>query len=146
MIIENRLFQTGYPFTIIKGIQKEKHVNLIVNCCDVKNAFYERDCLSSTKVIYYPIIDYSIPKMETFYTLMDDLLEEYNKGTNILIHCMGGRGRSTIVSACLYGRIFNCSYEEAIEVIRSKRGPHIPETKQQEEFIKEYFTLVHLKL
>ena len=138
-LIKGRLYQSGYPHSILKALQNEFQVRCIVNCCDDNNAFYRKELLPTTKMYYYPIIDYSIPDMESFRDLIDNLVKEYNEGKNIFIHCMGGRGRSSIVSICLYGKLFQLSFEESLAAIRSKRGKNIPETKEQEEFIKQFF-------
>ncbi len=139
IIIPDRLFQSGYPFNIIKSIQKEAKVSVVVNCCDSSNAFYSRDLLPETKCIYYEIIDYSIPKMDTFKLLINELLQDYNQTKNILVHCMGGRGRSSLITICLYGRIHNVGFDESIAHVRSVRGRGCPETHEQVEFIKKYF-------
>jgi protein-tyrosine phosphatase len=145
-IIEGRLFQSRYPhFTsdVIDYQDPEKYaINVIVNLQDHRIASYQNHILDTTQVIIFPIMDYCIPDdYREFKKLIDRLVDLYNEGKNILIHCQGGRGRSSVVSCCLYARIKEST--DAYEVLRrvsDKVGCIIPETKDQEEYIVHYIS------
>ena len=86
-----------------------------------------------------PIEDLKAPdrqfneKWETTKVLLkNDLIE----GKNIVIHCMGGKGRSGTIAAILLIE-FGEDNKKAIEIVRKKRKGAI-ETKEQEKFILNY--------
>ena len=58
------------------------------------------------------------------------------EGKNIVIHCMGGKGRSGTIAAILLIE-FGEDNKKAIEIVREKRKGAI-ETEEQEKFILNY--------
>ena len=143
-IIQNRLFQCRYPHLtseIIDYQDPEKYgINVIVNLQNFSVASYQNHILDTTQLIVFPISDYSVPDSYTdFKKLIEQLVQLYNDGKNILIHCQGGRGRSSIVSCCLYARITqNPNSYEVLRRVSEKVGCIIPETKEQEDYIHYY--------
>lgn len=90
---------------------------------------------------HLPIMDLKAPdhkfidKWQTTKTLLkNDLID----GKNIVIHCMGGKGRSGIIAAILLIEFGN-NNKDVIEIVRKKRKGAI-ETKEQEDFILSYRT------
>ena len=76
-----------------------------------------------------------------FNVLLDHLLSENGciigvEGKNIVIHCMGGKGRSGTIAAILLIE-FGEDNKKAIEIVREKRKGAI-ETEEQEKFILNY--------
>ena len=75
---------------------------------------------------------------------MDSLIEWINerleKGKNIMVHCVGGIGRSGLVCVC-YLASHGVSAELAIKEVRKARSERAIESKVQEEFIKMYAKL-----
>lgn len=61
-------------------------------------------------------------------------------GANVLIHCVGGLGRSGLVSAC-YLKSKGLSAVEAIAEVRRARSPRAIETAGQEMFVQEFTVL-----
>ena len=55
----------------------------------------------------------------------------------VVIHCVGGLGRSGMIAACLLKRM-GLTTEEAIARVRSHRSPRAIETAVQEEFIAAF--------
>tara|TARA_Y100001970_G_scaffold121155_1_gene150284 strand:+ start:723 stop:1250 length:528 start_codon:yes stop_codon:yes gene_type:complete len=110
----------------------------IKRLCDKK--FFVRKIYShNLKWIHMPIVDLKAPDhnfMEkwqiTKVLLKNDLIE----GKNIILHCMGGKGRSGTIAAILLIE-FGTKHKEAIEIVREKRKGAI-ETKEQEDFILSY--------
>jgi len=89
--------------------------------------------------MHIPIQDLKAPdrqfieKWETTKVLLkNDLME----GKNIVIHCMGGKGRSGTIAAILLIE-FGEDNKKAIEIVREKRKGAI-ETEEQEKFILNY--------
>ena len=110
----------------------------IKNLCDKK--FFVRKIYSQNlKWIHMPIEDLKPPdhkfieKWQTTKVLLKNNLIE---GKNIILHCMGGKGRSGTIAAILLIE-FGEKHKEAIEIVRENRKGAI-ETKEQEDFIISY--------
>ena len=52
----------------------------------------------------------------------------------IMIHCVGGLGRSGMAAAS-YMKFKGLTADKSIEIIRQTRGPRAVESKTQEEFV-----------
>ena len=57
------------------------------------------------------------------------------KDEKVLLHCVGGLGRSGLVAAS-YLKYKGLNPDEAIKAVRKVRGPRTVESKIQEEFVK----------
>ncbi len=110
----------------------------IVNLCDKK--FFVRKIYShNLKWIHMPIVDLKTPDhtfMDKWQTTKVLLKNDLIEGKNIILHCMGGKGRTGTIAAILLIE-FGERYKEAIKIVREKRKGAI-ETKEQEEFIFSY--------
>ena len=87
------------------------------------------------QVYRLPIMDQltcSEEEMRDMATRLDLLLGANKK---IMIHCVGGLGRSGMIAAA-YLKYRGLSYEKAITAVRNSRGPRAIESTEQEEFIK----------
>ena len=50
--------------------------------------------------ISFPIIDYGVPSsLDDFSILTADIFRQLKEGTNVLLHCRGGVGRSGLMAA-----------------------------------------------
>ncbi len=141
-IVPGKLFQSRYPYDV-ERLQKEYGINVFVDltgCC-----FYKKELLPYTQLLQFMINDYSVPySRREFKEFIKNLVEIYNKEDSvILIHCQGGRGRSTVCSACLYGVLNNLDGYEAINHIRKCVHMHVPETDEQEYFIHRFIRKYH---
>jgi len=112
--------------------------NEIENLCDKK--FFVRKIYShNLKWIHMPIADLKSPDhkfMDKWQTTKVLLKNDLIEGRNIILHCMGGKGRTGTIAAILLIE-FGEKYKEAIKIVREKRKGAI-ETKEQEEFIFSY--------
>ena len=112
--------------------------NEIENLCDKK--FFVRKIYShNLKWIHMPIADLKSPDhkfMDKWQTTKVLLKNDLIEGKNIILHCMGGKGRTGTIAAILLIE-FGEKYKEAIKIVREKRKGAI-ETKEQEEFIFSY--------
>ena len=88
---------------------------------------------------HLPIIDLKAPDykfLDKWQTTKSILKNDLIDGKNIVIHCMGGKGRSGTIAAILLIE-FGDSNKEVINIVRKKRKGAI-ETKEQEDFILSY--------
>ena len=88
------------------------------------------------EVYHSPIVDYGLPAQSQ----MDSILNYVNKcldaNQNVLIHCMGGYGRSGTVMGCYAQKYL--SAEDPIQFVRDVRGEDAIETVEQEKFVINY--------
>ncbi len=117
--------------TLVEDIEFEK-------LCD-KKFFVHNIYSNNLKWIHMPIVDLKPPEHKfidkwqvTKVLLKNELIE----GKNIVLHCMGGKGRSGTIAAIILIE-FGESNKEAIEIVRKNRKGAI-ETKEQEDFILSY--------
>ena len=77
------------------------------------------------------------------YNLQRRVQNEIDKAANalqkeekVLLHCVGGLGRSGLVAAS-YLKYKGLKSDEAIAAVRKTRGPRAVESKIQEEFVSK---------
>jgi|SRR5208337_3549660 len=92
------------------------------------------------KTVQYPILDHDIPKDLHSFAELQDQLVQLTETDSILIHCLGGFGRTGLVAAGLLVALGSTD-SKAIRTIREK-NPRAIETKEQEQFLKDYASLV----
>jgi len=83
-----------------------------------------------------PIMDQLVSsekEMEDMVNYLDKALKNDEK---VLLHCVGGLGRSGLVAAS-YLKYKGLNSDEAIKAVRKVRGPRTVESKIQEEFVKK---------
>ena len=88
---------------------------------------------------HLPIVDLKAPDhkfKDKWQTTKSLLKNELIDGKNIVIHCMGGKGRSGTIAAILLIE-FGDINKDVINIVREKRKGAI-ETKEQENFILSY--------
>jgi ADP-ribosyl-[dinitrogen reductase] hydrolase len=124
--------------TIVSLIEDKEIENLYEKKKFVRNIY-----TNNLKWMHMPISDLKAPdykfvdKWQTTKSLLkNDLID----GKNIVVHCMGGRGRSGTLAAMLLVE-FGEQNKDAIDIVREKRKGAI-ETKEQEDFILSYRTFV----
>ena len=86
-----------------------------------------------------PIVDLKAPDQKFIYKWQTSkilLKNDLTEGRNIVLHCMGGKGRSGTIAAILLLE-FGENHKNAIEIVRQNRKGAI-ETKEQEDFILSY--------
>jgi|JI9StandDraft_1071089.scaffolds.fasta_scaffold00269_36 protein-tyrosine phosphatase/nicotinamidase-related amidase len=87
---------------------------------------------------YFPIIDQGIPDYATMDKNLNWMHEILSKNQNVLIHCVGGLGRSGTVAACYLVKYYGLSAKEAIARVRKYRSLRAVESIEQERFIEEF--------
>ncbi|MCO6040795.1 protein-tyrosine phosphatase family protein [Thermococcus alcaliphilus] len=88
------------------------------------------------EVLYAPIEDFTAPSLKELLKIVEWIEKKIKEGKKVLIHCLGGSGRSgTVVTAYLmYAHGF--SLREALAKVRSLK-PSAVETQEQMEVLKE---------
>jgi protein-tyrosine phosphatase/nicotinamidase-related amidase len=82
-----------------------------------------------------PIMDQLVSSEEEMIDMVNYLDNAVKKDEKILLHCVGGLGRSGLVAAS-YLKYKGLDSDEAITAVRKVRGPRTVESKIQEEFVK----------
>ena len=82
-----------------------------------------------------PIMDQLVSSHQEMKELIDYLDERLQKNEKIVLHCVGGLGRSGLVAAS-YLKYKGRNAEDAISSVRKVRGVRAVESKIQEEFVE----------
>lgn len=99
--------------------------------------FYSQNGIT---VKHLPILDQGIPTKEQALDTLTWMREELKTG-NLLIHCVGGLGRSGTLAALYLLQEEGFSPVDAIQTVRKARSPRAIESKLQEEFLTNWKTL-----
>jgi protein-tyrosine phosphatase len=93
---------------------------------------------ANLRSLQFPIEDTQPPKdMAATQALCLNILRWLGEGENVLIHCIGGWGRSgTIAAALLTHQGYDA--ETAIDLVRQARSARCVESRAQERFVREY--------
>lgn len=92
---------------------------------------------SGLEVLHFPILDQMTPSVDDINSCVTKITEWLSAKEKIMIHCVGGLGRSGLVAAC-YLKSLGIGSTDAIKIIRKCRSPRAIETKIQEQFILDY--------
>jgi len=94
--------------------------------------------------LVYPIGDCHVPQnFEEFNVeVVDKIIDRLRNGKNVVVHCMGGLGRTGLVCACCLLKLSpSIPPDEVIKSIRSSRKGTI-QTYQQVTFVREFIAKV----
>lgn len=96
--------------------------------------------------LHFPITDLGVPARDELDKMVDELATKVKNGRKVYLHCWGGRGRSGLVAACLLGRLYGISEEEALQRVQRAYATRYdpertksPETDGQFKMVSEYF-------
>lgn len=85
---------------------------------------------------HFPVEDMSTPDLEEAHGLVDAIREEIDAAGRVVVHCLGGYGRTgTILACCLVADGMGAA--QAIQTVRRLRGGSI-ETSGQERFVHTF--------
>ncbi len=86
---------------------------------------------------HLPILDQSVCTPAEMTDIVTWLTDQLSQGANIMVHCVGGLGRSGLVAAC-YLTSKGLAAEDAIAEVRRVRSPRAIESVTQETFIYDF--------
>lgn len=87
----------------------------------------------------YPIPDYGLPESVASYRQFTfAVYRQIAAGTNTVVHCRAGIGRTGMVSAGILLH-HGLSPIEAFDLISEKRGITVPDTEEQRDWVIEHF-------
>jgi len=96
--------------------------------------------------LHYPIVDLSVPTMGQLDDIVTSSIERIQSGDVMYLHCWGGRGRAGTIGACIVGKMYGISADEALERVqrafdtRNDGGRKSPETEGQRSLVKKYLS------
>lgn len=88
-------------------------------------------------VITLPVPDYNVPEIGALELAVENAYQTAKSGTNVVIHCYAGVGRTGLFAACLARRAFGYSGERAVSWIR-QYIPGAVETAEQEKIVEAF--------
>lgn len=80
--------------------------------------FYKENQISN---VHYQVLDVTVPNQEILTAGVDWMSEQINQGKTVLVHCAKGRGRSATLLAAYLMREEGMSFDEAHQLMKSKR-------------------------
>lgn len=83
------------------------------------------------------IVDQKVCSIEDMTAALRWVDDGLNAGDRVLVHCVGGLGRSGMTAAA-YLRTRGAEAEEAIEAVRAARSQRALETALQEQFVQDF--------
>ncbi len=86
---------------------------------------------------HLPILDQGVCTTDEMKTLVNWIETNLSKGANILLHCVGGLGRSGLVAAS-YLKYKGMEANDAIFSVREARSKRALETLRQEDFVRDF--------
>lgn len=86
----------------------------------------------------FPIPDRQVPRSESeLAAMLEQLDADLSSGTNVMVHCRQGLGRTGLVAACLLVTK-GLPPEAAVQRVSVARGASVPETAEQRHWIDHY--------
>jgi protein-tyrosine phosphatase/nicotinamidase-related amidase len=89
------------------------------------------------EVYHQAILDQKVSSPEQMQTLLSWVTEALEAGGKVVLHCVGGLGRSGTAAAC-YLKQQGLNTEEALHLVRLTRSPRAVESKEQENFVRAF--------
>lgn len=86
---------------------------------------------------HVPILDQKVSSPEQMRELVAELRQLTQDGESVLLHCVGGLGRSGLVAGC-YLRAAGLDADAAIAEVRRARSPRAIESEEQERFVRDF--------
>jgi len=83
-----------------------------------------------------PILDQGVPSPEELPPVLDWMEEGLKDGERLLVHCVGGLGRSGLLAAAYLRLKEGMGAQEAISLVRESRDERAIENARQEDFIR----------
>lgn len=102
-------------------------------------ALREQAPLLGVEVLWFPIRDGSVPaSVSQFHQAVDRTAAYLSRGRTVVIHCMGGLGRTGLVAAACLLALTELSPGEAVAAVRRAREDAV-ETGEQAAYLDTYY-------
>ena len=93
-------------------------------------------CLKNDiEFVSFPIPDRGLPNTVKAVNFADELYAQICKGKHVVIHCRSGIGRTGIIAGAVLVKSGKIAVE-AIALISAARGVQVPDTEEQEDWLK----------
>lgn len=125
----------------LKIIQQEKINDIVCLITRDEMVEYGRENLLEAyqnfglNVYHLPILDQGVCSEKDALAVLDWIHERISIEKKVLIHCIGGLGRSGTIAAIYFKKYFGMQSYEAISLVRQHRSKRAVESKVQIEFI-----------
>lgn len=91
------------------------------------------------ELLHLPVLDQQGASAAALHEATAWIEARVSAGRSVLVHCVGGLGRSGMIAAC-WLRSRGVSADEALAIVRAARGPRAVETAVQEQCVRGYDT------
>ena len=133
-VVEKRVEE---PITEFIEVPREVEVEKIVyvDVIEDEPVYVEKYQEYEFNVHRLAIMDQLVSSDDEMKDLVKYIDEAVKKNEKVLLHCVGGLGRSGLAAAS-YLKYKGLNSDEAIKAVRKVRGPRTVESKIQEEFVE----------
>lgn len=100
---------------------------------------FDRTAAHGIRSLRLPIVDVKVPDdIAAVHALVDEIDAAVRRGESVVVHCIGGLGRSGLIAGCCLMH-WGAAPEEALRIlVRSRKDAKCPETPEQREFVRRY--------
>jgi len=92
-------------------------------------------------VLWIPTSDYTAPQLLQLYYIVKWIKKHVKKGKKVLVHCMGGKGRSGTIAVAYIMQTKHLNFSEAFKLVRTVRRGAV-ETWEQGKRLKTFEILL----
>lgn len=120
---------TSWELSSIEDEIRDRNITVVLNLLEESHGE-----IAGANEIWAPIDDFSIPSdIQEFMSRVDETVDELKRGKNILVHCYGGKGRTSLAIAMILIKLGLPNDEALNRVFGVIRGP---ETEEQKDFVR----------
>lgn len=134
----NKIFGSAILKNSHMEFLKYKNIGAIINLIEKHEMSIDKELSDYYGKNYYsyPIPDRHIITLDDTDTIVNKIIEHYDNEDNILIHCMGGKGRTNMIIACFAIKKLGLTSIDVIEHLKNTR--EFIMSREQTDLIKRY--------